>query len=101
MDRWSRFGFAEVFHLEVDELMAVEMTGTVQGKQHAFDLVGPDGVVRQPRHVLRKQIGLGLNEADVMLLREPTDIGCGGVLGAVSGRSAMAHPHHEIQHSFP
>jgi hypothetical protein len=65
----------------VDELMTVEMTGTAQGKQHAFDFVGLDGVVREPSHVLRKQIGLGLNEGDVMPCRKPTDIGCGGVLG--------------------
>jgi len=81
MDRRSRLGFAEVFDLEVDELAAVEMTGTVQCKQHAFDLVGLDGVVRQPRHVLREQIGLGLSIDDMMLRREPTDIACGGVLG--------------------
>ena len=53
MDRRSRFGFAQVVHLKMDELTAVEMTGTVQGKQHAFDLVGLDGVVREPRDVLR------------------------------------------------
>jgi hypothetical protein len=81
MDRRSRLGFAQVFNLQVHELTAIKMAGTVQGKQHAFDLVGLDGVIRQPRHVLREQIGLGLNVGDVMLRREPTDIGCGGVLG--------------------
>jgi hypothetical protein len=72
---------AQIFHLKVDELTAVKMAGTVQGKQHAFDLIRLDGVVRKPRHVLREQIGLGLNVGDVMLCREPTDIGCGRVLG--------------------
>ena len=81
MDRKSRLGFAQIFHLKVDELTAVEMAGAVQGKQHAFDLVGLDRVIRKPRHVLREQIGLGLNVGDMMLRREPTDIGCGRVLG--------------------
>jgi hypothetical protein len=81
MDRKSRLGFAQVFYLKVDELTAAEMAGTVQGKQHAFDLVRLDGVIRKPRHVLREQIGLGLNVGDMMLRREPTYIGCGGVLG--------------------
>jgi len=35
----------------------------------------------QPRHLLREQIGLGLNVGDVMLCREPTNIGCGRLLG--------------------
>ena len=89
MDRRSRLAFAQVFHLKVDELLAVEMAGAVQGKQHAFDLVGLDGVVRQPRHVLRKHIGLGLNVGDVMLCGEPTAV---EFCVTVSGRSAMAHP---------
>jgi hypothetical protein len=81
MDRRSRPDFAQVFYLKVDKLATVEMAGSVQGKQHAFDLVGLDGVIRKPRHVLREQIGLSLNVSDIMLRREPADIGCGGVLG--------------------
>jgi hypothetical protein len=57
------------------------MTGTVQGKQHAFDFVGLDGVIREPRHVVCEQIGLGLNVGDMMLRHEPPDVGGGGVLG--------------------
>ena len=50
--------------------MAVEMTGAVQGEQHAFDFVGLDRIIREPRHVLREQVRLGLNVGDVMLLRK-------------------------------
>ena len=79
MDRRSRLGFAQIFHLNVDELMAVEMAGAMQGKQHAFDLVGLDGVILRSRHVLCEHIGRGLKVGDVMLRREPTDIGCGRI----------------------
>jgi hypothetical protein len=81
MDRRSRPDFAQVFYLKVHELASVEMAGSVQGKQHAFDLVRLDGVIRKPRHMLSEQIRLGLNVSDIMLRREPTYIGCGGVLG--------------------
>jgi hypothetical protein len=47
----------------------------MQGKQHAFDLIGLDSVIREPRHVLREHIGLGLNVGDAMLRREPADVG--------------------------
>jgi hypothetical protein len=73
-------GFAQVFHLKMDELPAAEMAGTMQSKQHAFDLIGPDCVIREPRHVQGKLIGMSLNVGDMMLCREPTDIGGGGVL---------------------
>jgi hypothetical protein len=92
MDRKSRLGFAQVFHLKLDELTAVEMAGTVQGKQHAFNLVGLDRIIRQPRHVLCEQIGLGLNVGDVMLCREPTDAVEFWI--TASGRSATAYPRH-------
>jgi hypothetical protein len=53
----------------MDEFPAAEMAGTVQREQHALDLIGLDGIIREPRHVLCKHIGLGLNVADVMLCR--------------------------------
>src|SRR5215207_5005201 len=49
--RRSRLGFAQILHLKVDEFPEIEMAGTVQGEQHAFDLVGFGGVVRERRHM--------------------------------------------------
>jgi hypothetical protein len=57
----------------MDKLPTAEMTGSLQSKEHAFDLVGLDSVIREPRHVLGKQIGRSLNIGDTMLRREPTD----------------------------
>jgi hypothetical protein len=79
---WRRLeGFAQVFHLKMDELPAIKMAGTMQGKQHAFDLVGLDGIIRKSGHVPGEEIGLRLNVGDTMLRREPTDLGCGRALG--------------------
>jgi hypothetical protein len=63
-DRRSRLGFAQVFHLKVDELPAAEMAGAMQGEEHAFDLVGLERVIREPCHALGEQIGMGLNVGD-------------------------------------
>ena len=64
----------------MDKLPAAEMAGTLQSQEHAFDLVGLDRVIREPRHVLGESIRMSLNIGDMMLGREPTDIGGGGIL---------------------
>jgi hypothetical protein len=40
----------------MDELLAAQMTGPLQSKQQAFDLVGPDCVICKPGHVQGKLI---------------------------------------------